>query len=345
MHVLCFIFGFWELVMSQPVLTEAQLHVAVETLRTQHSNTLDLYKAVAALLFFQYGSTPTTNRMYQLVRKGSMGAPAEALRLFWQELRERTQVRMEQADIPAQLTQSAGSFISQLWEESLQLAQQATDNRNQAIYIQLAATEQAQAEAIEQAQQLQTALLNSQQQLHSQDQKMEQLQQQLQQIQLQLAAQQQQTQSAHEQKAQLEAQQAASLLAHQEQLALSQQRAADMEKYARLEIEHVRQDSIKALEQEQKRYTDQQQHLQQVQANYQEQQKEHMELQQQYHYQKLQLDKTAEQLQQLEHKNKDLHALLRQSQQQLLALSANRSARTQLLPSRLAKKRAKKTAK
>src|SRR5690554_4195780 len=111
--------------MSQSALTESQLHVAVEQLRSQHSNTIDLYKAVAALLFFQYDSTPTTNRMYQLVRKGSMSAPAEALRLFWQELRERSQVRMEQADIPATLKQSVGSLVAQIWEESLDQAQQA----------------------------------------------------------------------------------------------------------------------------------------------------------------------------------------------------------------------------
>lgn len=328
--------------MSQSVLTEAQLHLAVEQLRTQYSNTIDLYKAVAALLFFQYGSTPTTNRMYQLVRKGSMGAPAEALRLFWQELRERTQVRMEQADLPSSLTQSAGILISQLWEESLQLAQQATDSRNQAIHVQLAATEQAQAQAVDQAKQLQHALLISQQQLQSQDQKIEQQQQQAQQLQLQLATQLQQTQTLNEQKQSLETQHAAALLSHKEQLALSQQRAADMEKYARLEIEHVRQDSIKTLEQEQKRFTAQQQNLQRLQSSYQEQQKEQVELQQQYHYQGIQLKKSLEQQQQLEQKNQDLHALLHQLQQQLLTTSSARTTRT--TPSRLAKNRAKKTA-
>ena len=138
--------------MSQPVLTESELHLAVEKLRSEHSNTLDLYKAVAALLFFQYDSTPTTNRMYQLVRKGSMSAPAEALRLFWQELRDRSQVRMEEADIPLGLKQTAGALFAQMWEDALQYAKQITEQNNQAIYTQLALVQQESQQLAEQLQ-------------------------------------------------------------------------------------------------------------------------------------------------------------------------------------------------
>lgn len=35
------------------------------------------------MLFFRYGITPTANKLYQLVRKGSMSAPSEALTRFW----------------------------------------------------------------------------------------------------------------------------------------------------------------------------------------------------------------------------------------------------------------------
>ncbi len=36
-----------------------------------------LYREVCGLLFFRYGVTPTANKLYSLVRKGSMGTPAE----------------------------------------------------------------------------------------------------------------------------------------------------------------------------------------------------------------------------------------------------------------------------
>ncbi|GAB3552032.1 hypothetical protein GCM10027343_37040 [Noviherbaspirillum agri] len=52
------------------------------------------------LLFFRYGITPTTNKLYQLVRKGSMSAPAEALNKFWEDLRDKSRVRIEHRDLP-----------------------------------------------------------------------------------------------------------------------------------------------------------------------------------------------------------------------------------------------------
>ncbi|MFD2274300.1 DNA-binding protein [Undibacterium arcticum] len=53
------------------------------------TQTQDLYREVCVLLFFRYGMTPTANKLYQLVRKGSMTAPAEALNKFWEDLREK----------------------------------------------------------------------------------------------------------------------------------------------------------------------------------------------------------------------------------------------------------------
>jgi hypothetical protein len=49
---------------------------------------------VCALLFFRFGQTPTANRLYQLVKRGSMGTPAAVLGEFWTELREKSRVRI-----------------------------------------------------------------------------------------------------------------------------------------------------------------------------------------------------------------------------------------------------------
>lgn len=328
--------------MSESALTESQLHVAVEQLRSQHSNTIDLYKAVAALLFFQYDSTPTTNRMYQLVRKGSMSAPAEALRLFWQELRERSQVRMEQADIPATLKQSVGSLVAQIWEESLDQAQQATEQSSQALQVKLALVQKAQQESLEDLHALQGALLQAQQQLQQQDEKIDDLRAEAQQTQLQNAALQQQVQLFNEQKQDLVQQHEKALLAQKEQISLSEQRAADMEKYARLEIERVRQESTKAQQQEQQRFADLQQKHQNQLQQHQDLQTSYVELQQQYRYQQNLLEQSAKQQQLIEDKNQDLHALLQQLQLQLAKSSTTRKT-TRSGPSRLAKQRAQTT--
>lgn len=324
--------------MNQPVLTEAQLYQAVEQLRHQHSNTLDLYKAVAALLFFQYDSTPTTNRMYQLVRKGSMSAPAEALRLFWNELRERSQVRMEQADIPPALTQSAGLLVAQLWEESVKQAQQVTEKNNQAIYEKMAQNEEDRALALQQAEQASQEALKAQQRIAELEQKNESLITENQELKLQVATQMHQMQQLEMQKQALLAEQKQLQVKHEEQLALSETRAADMEKYARLEIERARQEAQKTIQAEQQQKQKVQQELSALLQAYQEQQKNHVELQQQHRYQAEQLQHIKLQYEQLDQKNQDLHAFLQQLQQQL---AQSNVAKTAARPSRLARRRAK----
>jgi hypothetical protein len=63
--------------------TEAQIHADIDALRLRVVDTQDLYREVCTILFFRYGITPTANKLYQYVRKGSMSAPAEALAKFW----------------------------------------------------------------------------------------------------------------------------------------------------------------------------------------------------------------------------------------------------------------------
>ena len=67
--------------------TENEILSEVEILKARFSDTKALYREVCALLFFRFGITPTTNKLYQYVRKGTMSTPAEALSKFWDELR------------------------------------------------------------------------------------------------------------------------------------------------------------------------------------------------------------------------------------------------------------------
>lgn len=103
--------------------TEAQIHADIEALRARVSDTPDLYREVCTILFFRYGITPTANKLYQYVRKGSMSAPAEALAKFWEDLREKSRVRIEHPDLPDTLKSAAGELVAALWTQAQSAAQ------------------------------------------------------------------------------------------------------------------------------------------------------------------------------------------------------------------------------
>ena len=108
-----------------PYLNEQQLLAEVTQLREQFPQTQDLYREVCTVLFFRHGITPTTNKLYQLVRKGSMSAPAEALTKFWQDLREKSRVRIEHPDLPEALKTAAGEMTAILWSQAQASAQES----------------------------------------------------------------------------------------------------------------------------------------------------------------------------------------------------------------------------
>ena len=105
-------------------ILDHQIALEIERLRGQFTETQELYREVCVLLFFRHGITPTANRLYQLVRKGSMSAPAEALRAFWADLREKSRIRIEHPDLPEILRTAAGDLVATLWSEAQGAAQQ-----------------------------------------------------------------------------------------------------------------------------------------------------------------------------------------------------------------------------
>jgi DNA repair exonuclease SbcCD ATPase subunit len=109
--------------MNNVIVNEQQLQIEVDKLKTEFAETKDIYREVCVLLFFRYGITPTANKLYQYVRRGSMSAPADALNKFWSELRDKSRVRIERTDIPEKISKSAGNFIAALWNEAQEAAQ------------------------------------------------------------------------------------------------------------------------------------------------------------------------------------------------------------------------------
>jgi chromosome segregation ATPase len=113
--------------MSDAQSDEARLAAEIDRLKVAFPKTRELYREVCALLFFRFGLTPTANRLYQLVRRGSMSTPTAVLGEFWVELREKSRVRIEHPDLPADLRAAAGELVATLWTRSTASAQGALD--------------------------------------------------------------------------------------------------------------------------------------------------------------------------------------------------------------------------
>ncbi|WP_207004472.1 DNA-binding protein [Trinickia mobilis] len=106
---------------------DTRLAAEIERLKAEFPKTRELYREVCALLFFRFGQTPTANRLYQLVRRGSMGTPAAVLGEFWAELREKSRVRIDHPDLPADLRDAAGELVATLWTRATASARAELD--------------------------------------------------------------------------------------------------------------------------------------------------------------------------------------------------------------------------
>ena len=113
--------------MSDVLPDEARLAIEIDRLKAAFPKTRELYREACALLFFRFGITPTANRLYQLVKRGSMSTPTQVLGEFWTELREKSRVRIEHPDLPADLQTAAGELVATLWTRSSAAAQGALD--------------------------------------------------------------------------------------------------------------------------------------------------------------------------------------------------------------------------
>lgn len=109
--------------MNTVIVIEQQLQIEINKIKAEFTDTKNIYREVCVLLFFRYGITPTANKLYQYVRKGSMSAPADALNNFWLEMREKSRIRIERPDIPESIAAAAGDLIASLWNEAQKAAQ------------------------------------------------------------------------------------------------------------------------------------------------------------------------------------------------------------------------------
>ncbi|AJZ56053.1 DNA-binding protein [Paraburkholderia fungorum] len=137
---------------------EARLAAEIDRLKVEFPRTRELYREVCALLFFRFGQTPTANRLYQLVRRGSMGTPAAVLGEFWAELREKSRVRIDHPDLPADLGAAAGELVATLWTRATASAGAALDTLRDEVEAQRVGAQQAVTAARDELGRTETAL-------------------------------------------------------------------------------------------------------------------------------------------------------------------------------------------
>jgi chromosome segregation ATPase len=101
---------------------ETEILSEVESLKVKFSDTRALYREVCALLFFRFGITPTANKLYQYVRRGSMNVPTEEVGKFWDELRHRARVDIQHPDLPDPIKAVAAEAIAALWSQATEAA-------------------------------------------------------------------------------------------------------------------------------------------------------------------------------------------------------------------------------
>ena len=144
---------------------ERMLLADIDSLRNQFPQTQDLYREVCVAMFFRYGMTPTANKLYQLVRKGSMSAPAEALNRFWENLREKSRVTVSHPDLPESLKDAAGELVAKLWVTAQNSAQETLESLKSEARLRVEQSNELANLAIISRDQALTALANVQEEL------------------------------------------------------------------------------------------------------------------------------------------------------------------------------------
>ena len=205
--------------------TEKRLLAEIEGLRVQYSDTQDLYREVCVILFFRHGITPTANKLYQLVRKGSMSAPADALNRFWETLREKSRMRIEHPDLPESLRDAAGEMVGALWQRAQAEAKNTLGALQEEAEASVQAAQSAAEDALQKQQAAEAALESARQDGSGLQQQVNELQASLARAQGEMAAQQRQIDLAMAQRQEL--QQALATAREQFTRELEQQRTAN----------------------------------------------------------------------------------------------------------------------
>lgn len=233
--------------------TESEILAEIELLKAKFSDTRALYREVCVLLFFRYGITPTGNKLYQYVRRGSMNVPTEELAKFWDDLRHKARVDIEHPDLPEGVKATAAEAIAALWRQATEVARAELASARLELQAEADRSREAQANAERAVREAQETLETLHQQLGQRDETIRTGQADLEAERRAHAATQGRAQEMHAQLEQARAQQqrqqeafSADLARARGDIEVAQERAAAAERRALLEIEQERQARARA---------------------------------------------------------------------------------------------------
>ena len=232
---------------------ESEILTEIELLKAKFSDTRALYREVCVLLFFRHGITPTGNKLYQYVRRGSMNVPTEELTKFWDDLRHKARVDVEHPDLPEWVKATAAEAIAALWRQATEVARTELAGARLALQAEGEMAREAQARAEHAAHQAQETTETLREQLTQRDEAIRQGQAELEAERRAHAATQGRAHEMQDQLEQARTQQqrqqdafSADLAKARGDIEVAQERAAAAERRALLEIEQERQARARA---------------------------------------------------------------------------------------------------
>lgn len=106
---------------------DTQIRTEVAELAKRYTLREDLSRETAVLLFFRYGIYPSSQLVHSYTRLGSMTDINKDLAKFWDNIREKSRVRIEGVDLPDDVLNQVGDVINQLWQLSQAKAHESLD--------------------------------------------------------------------------------------------------------------------------------------------------------------------------------------------------------------------------
>jgi hypothetical protein len=245
---------------ESPAEREAALRDEVGRLVAANRDSRRLTAEVCRLLFHRYGEVPNANRVYTLTRRGSLTTVHGEVAAFWQEVRERSRIRIECPGLAPELAAGMGEFLTGLvatiehrLETQLETRRQDIEARLREADLAVQAAAQEMAEKVGKAER---AALAAEDRFRQADGAREQALQRLaveqarvEQGQADAAAWQQRAETAQAESARSQAMFAAELAALRAALTAAEERAAGAELRALREIEAERTEHRKTAEQ------------------------------------------------------------------------------------------------
>jgi regulator of replication initiation timing len=123
----------------------------VKALLGRQEDTRELTRAVASLLFHEFGEIPTSTRIHGLIRRGSLSTITSALKAFWLDLRQQTAFRLDLAQIPPEVVAIFSDGVAQAWRVATEQATAAAQAEMAEAKVELAKEQERALAAVEEA--------------------------------------------------------------------------------------------------------------------------------------------------------------------------------------------------